>query len=238
MISVNQEVSDEILRTASAEADMAGIASVESFNGCPEGSHPTDIFPGCRSIVVFAFKHLDTLARSSNKNCQALSQDLTKHMVMHGAYRIARALEERGFLGFPVIGSIKIWPFEGTEDSDGRISLRHAAEAAGIGVISRIGIVLTPDFGPRIQLGAVLTDCDLIPTLPLEEDPCIGCDICIRKCPAGAIENPPVGVRYLSVDQDKCLNYRRREGGTSPLGYTNQCALCRSVCPVGRIRHS
>ena len=198
MISVNQEVSNEILRTASAEADLAGIASVESFNGCPEGSHPPDIFPGCRSIVVFAFKHLDTLARSSNKNCQALSQDLTKHMVMHSAYRISRALEYRGFLGVPVIGSVKIWPFEGTEDSEGRISLRHAAEAAGIGVISRIGIILTPDFGPRVQLGAVLTDCDLIPSLPLEEDPCIGCDLCIRKCPSGAIEIPPDGVRYLS----------------------------------------
>lgn len=229
-------LSDSVLKKALSVSDKAGITDVQSFDGCPTDLHPSELYPDCKSIVVFAVKHLDSLSLSMDKNSQAYSQDLSRHMVMHGAYEISRELERAGYQGFPLIGSMKIWPFQGTENSCGRISLRHAAQYAGIGVISRIGIVLTEEYGPRIQLGAVLTNAPLEASNPATEDPCIQCDICIRKCPSGAIHIPPPELKYLPVDQDKCLNYRHREGGKSPLGYEGQCAICRSVCPVGRVR--
>lgn len=232
----DRNLSSIVLERALSLADKAGITDVASFDGCPSELHPVELYPKCRSVIVFGVKHLDSLSLSHDKDSQAFSQDLSRHMVMHAAYEISRELERAGYQGLPLIGSMKIWPFEGTEDSSGRISLRHAAEYAGLGVISRIGIVLTEEFGPRIQLGAVLTNAALSASPAATEDPCIQCDLCITRCPSGAITAPPQDLRYLPVNQDKCLDYRHLEGGTSPLGYTGQCAICRSVCPVGRIK--
>jgi len=36
------------------KVDKIGIAPVERFNGTPEGFHPTDFLPGCRSVIVCA----------------------------------------------------------------------------------------------------------------------------------------------------------------------------------------
>jgi epoxyqueuosine reductase len=231
---LQQQLTHAVLEKAESLVDKAGIADVQSFNGCPTDLHPNELYPECKSVVVLMVKHLDSLSVSSDKNSQAYSQDLARHIVMHAAYELSRELERAGFQGLPLIGSIRIWPFEGTEKSSGRISLRHAAEYAGIGVISRIGIVMTKEHGPRIQLGAVLTNAPLLPSTPATHDACIGCNLCITECPSGAISIPPEEKRYMPVDQDKCLNYRHREGGNSPLGYKGQCAICRSVCPVGR----
>lgn len=37
-------------------SDLCGIAPVERFNEAPDGFHPTDIYNGCKSVVVFAKK--------------------------------------------------------------------------------------------------------------------------------------------------------------------------------------
>ncbi|MFX1365947.1 MAG: hypothetical protein ACFE9Y_13605, partial [Promethearchaeota archaeon] len=34
-------------------ADLCGIASVDRFKDAPKGFHPIDIFPECKSIIVF-----------------------------------------------------------------------------------------------------------------------------------------------------------------------------------------
>lgn len=217
---------------AGGTVDKIGVATVSSFDGCPAGMHPRDLLPSCRSVISFCVKHLDIFAASRNKDCQAYSQDLSKYMMMHAAYGLSRFMEREGYRAFPVTGSYRLYPGKG--DHEGRISLRHAAQQAGLGHISRIGILLTSEYGPRIQLGAILTDAALPPCSPLKEDPCIGCDLCIRKCPTGAIRMPGEGRNYEPVDSGLCLGYRRVQGGSSPLGYRDQCGLCRAVCPVGR----
>ena len=35
-------------------ADICGIASINRFDDAPKGFHPCDIFPDCRSVIVFA----------------------------------------------------------------------------------------------------------------------------------------------------------------------------------------
>lgn len=222
----------ELFGMAEEYIDKIGIAPVERFDGCPAGLHPRDLLPKCQSVIVFCVKHLDIFSKTKNKDCQAYSQDLTKHMMMHGTYKISRFMESGGYKAFPVSGSYRMFPH--SQNNEGRISLRHAAQYAGIGHISRIGIIVTPEYGPRVQLGAILTDAVLEPDTPSLEDPCIDCNLCIKICPAGAIRLPEDGEAYLPVDQSKCLEYRAKEGGSSPMGYQRQCALCRSVCPVGK----
>ena len=37
-----------------AGADVCGAANVEAFSQAPNGFRPSDIYPDCRSVVVFA----------------------------------------------------------------------------------------------------------------------------------------------------------------------------------------
>ena len=228
------ETTEKLRDHLGTAVDLYGIAASGDFVGCEPDMHPEEVFPGTRSVVVLAMKHLDSLSLSRDKNCQALSQDLTKHELLHAVYSTSRLLEDAGFTALPLAGSWRIWPDTDHRESAGRISLRHAGELAGIGRISRIGILMNHLYGPRIQLAAVLTDAVLESNRKAVPDPCIGCDLCIRNCPAGAITAPPEGEAYLPVDGKRCLDFRYREGGESPLGYRRQCAVCRSVCPVGR----
>ena len=226
--------SEELKAYARTLCDKVGIAPVQAFENALPGQHPYDLLPDCRSVLVFCVKHLDVFSRSRDKDAQAYSQDLTKHMMMHAAYSTSRYIEKQGFKAFPVTGSYRLYPIRKREDSEGRISLRHAAQAAGIGFISRIGIILTEEYGPEVQLGAILTNAELSADEPVSSDPCIKCNLCIKICPSGAIREPGPGEPYLPVNKGFCLDYRKDNGGFSPLGYTKQCGLCRSVCPVGK----
>ena len=226
---------EDLERFALEGVDKFGIATAEAFSGAPAGTRPTDLMPRCKSVIAFAVKHLDVFVNSSNLNCQAYSQDITNREVVHQAYRISRFLEKHGFLAFPIVASVSMWPFADEEEGvAGRISLRHAAELAGVGRIGRNAMLITPDFGPRVQLGAILTDAELPPSEVLSQDPCTACDVCIVRCPAEAIVTPAPPDVYSPVDREKCMGFRREHGGKSPLGYPNACGICRAVCPVGK----
>ena len=76
----------------------------------------------------------------------------------------------------------------------GDINLRHAVEAAGLGRISPVnGMLITPEFGPRVRIGVCMTTAELEPTPLITEELCDRCLRCVNECPAGAIsENGPV----------------------------------------------
>jgi len=215
--------------------DKLGIASARLFDGAPSGARPTDLMPECKSVIVFAVKHLDVLATTRNLACQAYSQDITNRETSHQAYRISRFIEKHEFLAFPMVASVSMWPFvEDEEAVAGRISLRHAAQLAGLGRIGRNAMLLTPEFGPRVQLGAILTDAELPASPALQQNPCNACDLCIKHCPANALQAPVPPAEYSPVDKDRCMAFRREHGGRSPLGYSDSCGLCRAVCPIGK----
>ena len=228
------DIDKELERFALEGVDKFGIASAESFEGAPAGTHPTDLMPQCKSVIVFAIKHLDVFATSCNLACQAYTQDITNRETLHQAYRISRFLEKHGSLAFPMVASVSMWPFVEEESGvAGRISLRHAAQLSGLGCIGHNAMLITPEYGPRVQLGAILTDAILPLTPVLAENPCTGCGLCIEQCPADALEAPLPPAEYSPVDREKCMGFRREHGGKSPLGYPNACGICRAVCPVG-----
>jgi ferredoxin len=91
-------------------------------------------------------------------------------------------------------------------------SLRIAAYCAGMGEIGWSKMFLSPQFGPRQRLAAVLTDA------PLEADPlyagpplCDRCMACARDCTVGAIDRKKSvkmiagrEVEWSDIDYRKC----------------------------------
>ncbi|MCP4180935.1 MAG: epoxyqueuosine reductase [bacterium] len=220
------------------KVDKIGFASINRFNKAPAGTRPTDQMPECKSVIVFALKHLDVFTTTQNLACQAYSQDITNQEVLHQAYRLSRFIEKNNFQAFPIVASVQMWPFvkKDNQTAIGRISLRHAAQLAGLGYIGRNAMLITHEFGPRVQLGAILTDAEL--SAPIEKiqqkNPCNACNICIKHCPADALHTPDASAQYIPVNKDKCLEFREFNGGQSPLGYPDACGLCRAACPIGR----
>ena len=232
---MDERLTEELRVYALQYVDKVGVASVDAFGEAPGGWGPADHLPGCRSVIVLCMKHLDVFARSLDKDCQAYSQDLTNRALSIACYPISRFLEQKGYQAFPMDASIRMFPYrDHCPDQVGRLDLRRAAELAGIGRIGRIAIVVTPEYGPRVQLAAILTDAALVPDQPLAKGLCPpDCRRCIAVCPSGALRSPKEGEVYRPTDQEKCMAYRSSYGGSSPLGRGQMCSLCRAVCPVG-----
>ncbi len=71
----------------------------------------------------------------------------------------------------------------------GGIFLKDAAVMAGLGCIGKNNMLVTPEYGPRVRLRAMLTDVALDGTGPLDFDPCTDCSMpCQRVCPQKAFE--------------------------------------------------
>jgi hypothetical protein len=114
------------------------------------------------------------------------------------------------------------------EQCDGRFpDLVALGEAAGLGVPSRLGVLLHPEFGPWLALRAlVLSSADLEPTAPLHGfAPCDGCAApCAAACPAAALGRAG---EPGTLDPDRCAAAR-----LAPNGCVHRCAS-RRACVVG-----
>ena len=112
----------------------------------------------------------------------------------------------------------------------GGIFLKSAAILAGIGTIGKNNLLITPAFGPRVRLRAVLIKRELVQTGPGDFNPCDACDMpCRRKCPQGAFESGAFDRKRCSIQ----MRIDKLEEGASyletPVKY---CRSCEVNCPL------
>jgi epoxyqueuosine reductase len=197
--------------------DLCGIASVDRFSESPLGRHPRDILPGCKSVVVVGARLLDGAVQANFRAFEDGRLDLKgiygtygyamlpNFALTYACYAIAQFIErETGACSTPCS--------TGPMTNGVQLSLRHAAVAAGLGEFSWSGLVMTPEFGPRIRFGVILT------TLEIEPDPLYTgkqlcdpekCGICTRVCPTGALSKYGKGEPYVSEPGGKHSEYCR-----------------------------
>lgn len=114
---------------------------------------------------------------------------------------------------------------------DGGVFAKDAAVLAGLGVIGRNNLVVTPAYGPRVRLVVVLTATRLVPTSPVAAfTPCDRCPApCLDACPQGAL----AGDRY---DRRRCMRQMACDEAhpvTDQTGGIQYCRACELACPVG-----
>lgn len=111
---------------------------------------------------------------------------------------------------------------------------------AGLGELSRIGILITKEYGPRVRLSKIFTDLPLAPDPPIEFgvwDFCMKCQKCARFCPGRAImygepTDQPIsisnreGLLRWPIDAGKCFSWWSRSEGV--------CSNCIRVCPFNK----
>ncbi len=187
----------EVKKTAKqAGADLVGIASIDRYDYAPANVHPHSIFGHTQSIIALGCRMLRGALKTVEEghywqayNCdsyQFLNEVLAPHMLR----KIVIFLEDQGYTAVPIhnpFGANLGRPvYPGGPKPDGMISLRVVGCAAGLGELGLSKLFLSPQFGPRQRMYAVLTDAELDPD-PLHTEPiCDECGSCIRGCPAKA----------------------------------------------------
>lgn len=118
--------------------------------------------------------------------------------------------------------------------------LKDAAHLAGLGVIGKNNLLVTPEFGPRGRLRGIFMEAELEPTGPIDFDPCNGCDMpCHRACPreafrSGAFERALCKQENDQRDADVEILDGSIMGIDEPSEVTKPCRYCELACPVAQ----
>ncbi len=114
-----------------------------------------------------------------------------------------------------------------------RLSHKAAATRAGLGWIGKSALLITPQFGPAVRLGTVLTDADFETGDPVNTSNCGQCRECVEKCPAQAIvgANWELGTARESIyDAFACRKKVRAMADQRKIVPTI-CGICIYECP-------
>jgi epoxyqueuosine reductase QueG len=203
-----------------AGANVVGIAASEDFDLAPEGFKPADNLEGCRSVIVLGATFPQEVLSNTVDYTASRNAMLTKMTDM--AKEVAKQIKRDGYKAREISGAGGKWvECNGRKEQLGHISLKHAAELAGFGVIGRNYLLTNPQYGNLLWLSAVLTDADLIPDKKLPYKICDNCNKCVETCPLGALDNP------ASFGRKECSKFFTIVNKKFEI----QCFSCRTVCP-------
>lgn len=221
-------------------ADVVGITPMSRFEGAPRQFDPRYIHPGAKSMIVMGVRVLRGTLRGIEEGTFFVSYSGMGYAGLNTIYqpmilwKFCNLLEDDGWEAIPIPNSfpwsgaysigrpgertgepIDNWSrpvAEGLPAPDVFIQMRIAAYLAGLGEIGWSKMLLTPQFGPRVRLFCVITDCELEPDPVFEGKLCDRCMSCARDCTAQAISETEAvritldghAVEWGKIDHEKC----------------------------------
>jgi epoxyqueuosine reductase len=111
------------------------------------------------------------------------------------------------------------------------VSIPYAVQA-GLGQLGLNGQLLTPEAGSRCRIFLITTNAQLVHGEPVDfgvNAICDACQICVRRCPVGAIPKQRAehrGVLKAKIKTERCFPLVAIQ--------LHGCAICMKVCPVQR----
>jgi reductive dehalogenase len=112
---------------------------------------------------------------------------------------------------------------------------------AGLGQLGRMGLLVTPKYGPRVRLAKVITDMPLVPDSPIDfgvTEFCEGCMLCAEDCPSESVTRGPMTWEGTSASNHpgSFKWYTKVEGCYDFNGFS--CSNCKRVCPFNKPNNS
>lgn len=194
--------------------------------------HPTEtdeafVIPGSinKAVVMAIAMNRDWILQAPSVVSQAAG-DLGYSKMAFLSLSLAEFIRALGYNAIPCM-------------NDTALSIPLAINA-GLGQLGRLGLMITPEYGPCVRICKVLTDMPLNTDRPIDYGQtlfCNQCLVCARACLAGAISfedrtmsgpnecnNPGVSKWYANAQ--KCLRFWQ-DSGTG-------CSNCIAACPFTR----
>ena len=149
------------------------------------------------------------------------------------AMEAARQYAEAAVTAVQLAHFIRSLGYEARAHIDGnyRVIAPLVARDAGLGEIGRMGLLMSPELGPRLRLGVVTTNLPLHVDERVPDDSVIDfcriCKKCADNCPSKAISfedrQEEDGVYRWKIDHIRCFSYWTMVG--------TDCGRCMAVCP-------
>jgi reductive dehalogenase len=193
----------------------------------PTGEHaPVEIPQEYQYAIVMAFEMNYEAMKYSPTHIEGASTGMGYSMMAFSAYLLSHYLRGLGYRAIPA-------------GNDTACCIPLAIDA-GLGELSRSGLLITEEFGPRVRLSKVFTDLPLVPDKPIEFgvwEFCRRCKKCAENCPSQAIINgePTEEIHDISnregllrwpINAEKCFSFWAAVG--------SDCANCIRVCPFNK----
>jgi len=184
------------------EIHLSGIAEIHGVPSVPEDFSPHAVLPDARSVICYGVPIPKGVLYADNHDlslywryCTMVYKSLD--MVSN---KLCLFLEAKGHVSSPVYGC---YPMKVVKrEYWGTLPLVYWSEAAGLGRLTKCGLLAHPDFGMRLIVGGVITTVRLTPSGKIEKDFCPpDCYDCIKACPVNAIDETG------KVDHDACMRY-------------------------------
>ena len=202
-------------------ADLCGIASIDRFANAPTGYHPLDILPTCKSVISFGCRFpVGILICKSDIPYTRVRNSITPKMDAI-ALDFCIEMEKHQVVCVPIPTNESQW-----DKNTGRwrsiVSQKHAAQAAGLGTIGRHSLLITPEFGSMVWLGAILCEREFEPD-EMKEPLCDNCNLCVDVCPVNALEGS-------ELKQQTCYEFAFGDDEEKQT-WRISCHKCRDICP-------
>ncbi len=216
-------------------ADIVGIGNIERFEGAPKQCDPRYIMPEAKSIVVLGFRIFRGLLRGIEEGTLFANYSsmgyaaINKVQMPVTLWNFCKIFEDNGYEAIPMPNDFpwnaistgtgemkKDWSRPVSPEKpapDVFLHMRIAGYIAGFGEIGYSKVFLTPEFGPRVRLAAVLTEAELEPDPLMEPGTiCDRCMACAKACAGKAIsETETVKIKiedktieWGKLDEHKC----------------------------------
>ena len=205
-------------------ARLSGITQVRDYHiyshiGRGSGTYGAPVVLSHPYAIVFAFEMTLEMVRTAPRAPEMME---TAHQYSEAAQTAIQVAAWIRALGYEARAHI---------DGNYRLILPLVGRDAGLGEIGRMGLLMTPELGPRLRLSAVSTTLPLLDDHPGDNrnvlDFCQICKKCAENCPGQAI---PFGDRQKidgawrwRINAEKCFHYWNTVG--------TDCGRCMMVCP-------
>jgi epoxyqueuosine reductase len=198
-----QEVKD---KARSLGADLVGIADGASV----DTTHITDHDGGRVIVLAVRVQAGSSRILAWNDRNKYYNDELSLTFLEELSLELVYWLEDAGYPAIIVPPThVDPWRYDGDpkKHQGTLISLPHAAVEAGLGTLGLNLQLLTPEYGPRVLLTAVLCSLDVECDSPRSEALCLGpqCGRCLKACPGDVI-------RHWERDWEACDRYRSPHG--------------------------
>ncbi len=195
------DIIDKIQAHVDSENILMGAASAEELNKvAPEGFRPKDLLPNAKTVLIFAQPlPLAVFQVPGENNNFYQRSSYTHYLIMDKlANDLSLMIQQAGYASLPIPSYSPLRFYKG--EPRGIISLKHTAVYAGLGKMGRNTILIHPEHGNVMRLGALMTEMEW-PEYPAINEKSLcpdDCHLCEEACPVGALKDG-------NIDKTKCM---------------------------------
>lgn len=275
MQAFQESLTAELIKNQAREfgADLVGIADSAVLNANPPDpenpQRPSDISDFDADRVIVLGRKLSsgvTRIKAWGDRHKFYNDELALTALEETSLSLVYWLEDAGYPAVIIPPThVDPWRYEGdpSEHQQTLLSLPHAAVEAGLGTLGLNLQLLTPQFGPRVLLTAVLCSAPVTCDKPMTNALCHGpsCGRCLSTCPADAVGHwnrdwpacdefrSPYGFSKLTEQIENVIGAADAQQRKQVLrsettfnlwqsilrgsGVVTGCRRCADVCPVG-----